>query len=281
MNTHDEEHKVELSGFFKNLEKGVDDCIKGYNAELANFFADLKPAIDIAEQVQTELDRTAATRFTVFKYFSKQERTQEIYLSRIFSDLLNPSGNHGQRSRFLQLFLDELIRRNNEWSKKLRGVIPGMSLKECKTHLEFRTPERRKIDVVLEIPLEGKNDVFWIGIENKPWAGDQEEQIADYLKALLEKSPEKAQMLYFSGNGKEPSETALGTLENWEKDLCLTVPYRSNSKGYPSLEGWLEQCREQCEAERVRWFLKDLLEYIKSQFENLAHTEPETEENKA
>ena len=266
MNTHDEEHKVELSGFFKNLEKEVDDCIKGYNAELANFIAGLKPAIDIAERAQAELDRTAATRFTVFKYFSKQERTQEIYLSRIFSDLLNPSGSHGQRSRFLQLFLDELIRRNHEWSKKLRGVIPGMSLKECKTHLEFPTPERRRIDVVLEIPLEEKNDVFRIGIENKPWAGDQEEQIADYLKALLEKSPEKARVLYFSGNGKEPSETALGKLENWEKDLCLTVPYRSNSKGYPSLEGWLEQCREQCEAERVRWFLKDLLEYIKSQF---------------
>lgn len=281
MSTHDEIYKTQLSDFFRDLGAEVDASINAYKVELTNFFASLSPALDIAERAQAELDRTAATQFTVFKYFSKQERTQEIYLSRIFGDLLNPSGNHGQGVRFLQLFLDELTRWNDEWSKKLRGVIPNMSLKGCKTHLEFPTPEGRRVDVVLEVPLEGKNDVFRIGIENKPWAGDQDEQIADYLKALLEKSPGNARVLYFSGNGKEPSEAALGKLEKWERDLCLTVPYRCNSRRYPSLENWIQQDREQCEAERVRWFLKDLLEYIKSQFEIPAQTEPETEENKA
>ena len=280
MSTHNEIYEAQLSDFFRDLGAEVDTSIDAYKVELTNFFASLSPALDIAERAQAELDRIAATRFTVFKYFSKQERTQEIYLSRIFGDLLNPSGNHGQGVRFLQLFLDELTRWNDEWSKELRDVLPNMSLRGCKTHLEFPTPERRRVDIVLELPLEGKNDVFRIGIENKPWTIDQKAQIKDYLETLLQKSRGNARLLYFSGDGSEPSKEALEGLDDQKRTLCLTVPYRRNSKGPPSLEGWLQQCREQCEAERVRWFLKDLLEYIKSEFKKSAHAEPETEENR-
>ena len=275
--THYEEHKTRLSNFFRNLGGEVDDTIDAYEVGLTNFFASLSPAVDIATRAQAELDRIAATRFSVFGYF----RERETDLSRIFADLLNPSGSHGQGDSFLRLFVAELTRQGNEWSNKLGGVLPNVSLEKCKAHLEFPTEEGRRIDIVLKIPYEEKDDVFWIGIENKPWAGYQDGQIADYLKALLQKPPGNALILCFSGDGCKPSEDALKGLDDQERSLCLTVPYRGNYGDYPSLENWLQQCREQCEAERVRWFLKDLLEYIKSQFEIPAHTEPETEENKA
>ena len=116
--------------------------------------------------------------------------------------------------------------------------------------------------MVLEIPLEGEREPLLIGIENKPWAGDQQEQIADYLEDLLEKS-DNSHILYLSGDGNGPSPASLNGLV---ERLCLIVPYRHKNKESPSLEGWLLQCREQCEAERVRWFLIDLLEYIERQF---------------
>ena len=275
--THYEEYKTQLRDFFRNLGEEIDDSINVYKVGLTSFFASLSPAVEIATRAQAELDRIAATRFSVFGYF----RERETDLSRIFADILNPSGSHGQGDSFLRLFVAELTRQGNEWSNKLGGVLPNVSLEKCKAHLEFPTEEGRRIDIVLKIPYEEKDDVFWIGIENKPWAGYQDGQIADYLKALLQKPPGNALILCFSGDGCKPSEDALKGLDDQERSLCLTVPYRGNNGDYLSLENWLQQCREQCEAERVRWFLKDLLEYIKSQFEIPAHTEPETEEKKA
>ena len=274
--THYEEHKTQLSNFFRNLGGEVEDTINAYEVGLTSCIASLSPAVDIATRAQADLDRIAATRFSVFRYF----RERETDLSRIFADILNPSGSHGQGDSFLRLFMAELTWQGNEWSNMMRDVLPNASLEGCKTHLEFPA-ERRRIDIVLEIPYEEKDDVFWIGIENKPWAGDQEGQIADYLDTLLKKSPENARMLYFSGDGKNPSKGAWGGSDDQKRLLCLTVPYRQNSDEHPSLENWLQQCWEQCEAERVRWFLKDLLEYIKSQFEIPVHTDSETEENKA
>ena len=280
---HDKEYKTQLSDFFRNLGEEVDDSINIYKVELTNFFASLRPAVDIATRAQAELDRIAATRFSVFGYF----RERETDLSRIFADLLDPSGSHGQGDSFLRLFVAELTRQENGWPNKLGGVLPNVSLDGCKTHLEFWTgkgggsdEKKGRIDIVLEIPYEE----FWIGIENKPWAGDQKGQISHYLDTLRKKSRKKnARMLYLSGDGTEPSEDAWEGSDDKKRDrsLCLTIPYRQNSDERLSLENWLQQCWEQCEAERVRWFLKDLLEYIKSQFENSAHTEPENGENKA
>ena len=274
--THYEEHKTQLSNFFRNIGGEVDDTINAYEVGLTSFFASLSPAVDIATRAQAELDRIAATRFSVFGYF----RERETDLSRIFADLLNPSGSHGQGDSFLRLFMAELTRQGNEWSNKLRGVLPNVSLEGCKPHLEFLTKEGRRIDIVLEIPHEGEN-AFCIGIENKPWAKAHKEQIANYLKDLLEECDENALLLYFSGNGSEPDDKAYGKLDNERRSRCLTVPYRQSNSDSLSLESWIQQCREQCEAERVRWFLKDLLEYIRNQFENTVHTEPETEENRA
>lgn len=261
MITHDEVYKTQLSDFFRDLGVEVDASIDAYKVELTNFFASLSPAVDIATRAQAELDRIAATQFSVFGYF----RERETDVSRIFADLLNPSGSHGQGDSFLRLFVAELIGQENEWSNKLRSVLPNVSLEGCKTHLEFPTKEGGRIDIVLDIPRESEN-AFRIGIENKPWAIAQKDQIANYLKDL-EEYDENARLLYFSGDGSEPHQEAYGEFYNKRRSHCLTVPYRRNRKDYPSLENWIQQCREQCESERVRWFLKDLLEYIERQFD--------------
>ena len=215
-------------------------------AELTSFFGGLGPAIDIARRAQKEMDRRAATKFSIFDYF----RVRETDLSRIFADLLDPSGSHGQGDRFLSLFLKE--------------TLPKYSLPQTLTntkmvHREYSTHERRKIDIVLEMP-----DNHWIGIENKPWAEEQERQVEAYIEYLQGKVKKSgaAWILYLSGNGSDPQ-----TLPDDPKlrKRCRTVPYLKN-RTRSSLENWIEQCWKECEAEQVRWFLKDLLEYIQRNF---------------
>jgi len=126
-------------------------------------------------------------------------------------------------------------------------------------HLEYSTHERRKIDIVLEM-----SDNHWIGIENKPWAEEQERQVEAYMEYLQSKVKKSgtAWILYLSGNGSDPQ-----TLPDDPKlrECCGTVPYRKNRTS-GSLENWIEQCWRECEAERVRWFLKGLLKYIQQTF---------------
>ena len=214
--------------------------------ELTSFFSGLGPAVDIARRAQEEMDRRAATKFSIFDYFHEWE----IYLSRIFADLLDPSGSHGQGDRFLSLFLKETL---PEYS-------PPRTLTNAKmVHLEYSTHERRKIDIVLEMP-----DNHWIGIENKPWAEEQERQVEAYIEYLQSKVKKNgiAWILYLSGDGSDPQ-----TLPDDPKlrECCRTVPYRKN-RTESSLENWIEQCWRECEAEQVRWFLKNLLEYIQREF---------------
>lgn len=243
---HVEVCETELRNFFGNLGREVSSTIKAHKDELTSFFSGLGPAVDIAKRAQEEMDRRAATKFSIFDYF----RVRETDLSRIFAGLLDPSDTHGQGDRFLFLFLKETL---PEYS-------PPQTFANAKmVHLEYSTHERRKIDIVLEM-----SDNHWIGIENKPWAEEQERQVEAYMEYLQSKVKKSgtAWILYLSGNGSDPQ-----TLPDDPqlRECCRTVPYRKNRTS-GSLENWIEQCWRECEAERVRWFLKDLLEYIQRKF---------------
>ena len=271
IDTYDEEceNEIQLRDFFVKRGAKVDGAIGTYRAELTGFFSGLGAAVDIAERTQEELDRIAATQFSVFSYF----RPVETDLSRIFVDLLRPSGSHGQGDLFLRLFLDGL-KDTDGLSKGMTSSLSSHNLRECKVHPELRTQAYRdkapgRIDIVLEMP-----DNVWIGIENKPWAKDQDRQVEFYLKDLRNRGT--GRMLYLSKDGKNPAEWP--TLNREARDRCLTVPYRRGKDGSPSLEHWIEKCRERCEAEVVRWFLKDLLHFIRREFVFRAHDVSEAEE---
>ena len=193
-----------------------------------SFFAGLGPVVNIAKRVQAELDRTAATKFSVFEYFKQAatNRIREIHLSRVFGDLLDPTGVHGQGAHFLRLLLDEV--QLEDFSR--------LCLQKCKVHLEHPTNTGRKIDIALEIP-----DNRWIGIENKPWAEEGEEQVKHYLEDLQSKDA-NAWMLYLSGNGSCPL-----SLQGCGNTNCLTVPYRSHGDNSLSVENWIRQCWKECE----------------------------------
>ena len=62
------------------------------------FVDELAPRLETARALERQLDAHLARRFNVFDYL----RRDELGLSRIVADLLNPEGKHGQGDIFLK-----------------------------------------------------------------------------------------------------------------------------------------------------------------------------------
>ena len=229
--------------------KGADERTR------VRFFAELAPRLETARELDLELDRRLARRFNVFDYL----RTDERGLSRIIADLLNPQAGHGQGTVFLRTLLEEL-----KWFP-LRH-----DLDECtiSASVEHRTSSGRKIDVVVRV-IAPNRQAWCLAIENKPFAGDQENQVSDYLEYLEEKFGERFLLLYLPPTGEGPSERSVDSKEldeRW-KGRFGVVPYHEGQDEHSdefdvfryrfSLTGWFAKSREQCKVDRLRWFLHD------------------------
>ena len=197
------------------------------------------------------MDRVAATRFSIFWYFKRNENI----LSGIFADLLRAEGSHGQGATFLELFLEEIDRDRGDGAcyRVARDYRVGDG---CAVETEHVVPEKRRIDIVVRL---GKGGEQWLAIENKPWADEQPDQLGAYAGYVHDHDPD-ACIVYMSGDGSESR-----TITDEKRAYCRTMSYRESRFG-PSVEGWIRRCVERCEADRVRWFLMDMLRYIREVF---------------
>ena len=289
------EVQQEFGAFFDNLQENVEEIAVGrrrtltanVNIDLTRLFSILEPTLAAAtiairvleERERVERDRRTGRRFTAFDLV----RTQELDLSRIFAGLLRSTGDHSQGNLFLWLLIEELSVAHAKAAELLRAFQPSSSYT---VHLEYPIRDEAKlpgqkiagsVDIVLEI--EGNR---WIAIENKPSAVDQPLQVDRYLFALAHEveqgggREDQIALLYWSGDGSDPDLPDLTQFDSsWDKatrerqerlrSRCLTVPYRK-AFGYPSVEGWIRRCWVECESDRVRSFLRQLMEYIQRHF---------------
>jgi hypothetical protein len=103
---------------------------------------------------------------------------------------------------------------------------------------------------------------FGIGVENKPWAGEQPDQVKDYLCHLRRRYGEKFVLLYLSGNGEGPQSVVVPELIRLEKrDQFRLLDYRTG------LTAWLQACVCDCKAESVQAFLRQFQQYLMNKFE--------------
>ena len=86
--------------------------------EYERFFAELVPRLEMARDLERKLGRKLAHRFNNLDYL----RDDELGLSRIIADLLNPKASHGQGVLFLQTLL-ALERLKNIRLRKLRVLL--------------------------------------------------------------------------------------------------------------------------------------------------------------
>ena len=223
--------------------------------EYERFFAELTPRLEGVRVLAGELDRELAHRFNVFDYL----RDDELGLSRIIADLLDPKASHGQGTLFLQTLLSlEGVRHARSWPD-----IDRLRVRVVEREREIRSG--RRLDIFVEIGADEQR--YCLAIENKPYAADQKNQIRDYLAWLEEKYPERFLLLYIPPNGTRPSEWSIREteLEKWSDGFAI-MPYCEGSEERTdkdpfripqSVADWLRECRRNCEVDRLREFLRN------------------------
>lgn len=179
-----------------------------------------------------------APDFSIFDYF----RADEMALSNCLAGLLDPQGRHGQGGIFLRAFF-KTICPETTWIK---------GFEHCGVTTEKQANGQRRIDVHLDFP-EGS-----VGLENKPWAGDQELQLSDYADYLeLSANGNKWLLLYLCN--REPSENSL---QKAKRELL-----ESNGNfvqcNYFQLIQWLDICKAEAKALSVRIFIEEIVKFVR------------------
>jgi len=217
----------------------------------------LKDVIAATQRIEASRKMYAAQiapDFNAFNYI----QTNELMLSRILADLLDPSKSHAQGDLFLKGFLKLLA---CDWF----GSIDLTSSPEQKIKVDTEVQTKasrtqRSMDIYLTI----KSDQHDIGlcIENKPFASDQGKQMVDYYKELENRKHSLFHLVYLKYDGSEPSEYSVSKdqLESWLVDEKITI------LSYADLVPWLESCLGYVQNIRVEVFVKEFIGYIQKNF---------------
>lgn len=178
----------------------MDESRRSERRRLQQFFVELNPVLEAARKLERELDRHLAHRFNVFDYMG-DGRPGEVLLSRIIGDLLNPAARHGQGASLLGLLLEKL-------SAESHTPMPTPDLsKPVRVRLERLIPGGRFIDITVDV--ETGAGPWCLAIENKPFAGDQPNQVRDYLEYLKDEYDARFVLIYLSPRGAGPTGYSL------------------------------------------------------------------------
>jgi len=220
---------------------------EAYRKKLSKFFEPLIFKYRVAREVKKHTDRYLASDFNLVEVMGPDENK----ISNIIAKLLNPNGEHGQGDVFLRKFLEVL----ENFVKPEWLSFENLALSQVKIEREHSTNNNRKIDIFLKFP-EGV-----VAIENKLWAGEQEKQLEDYAR-YLEGMGDKFLLIYLDGLGRK----AESIKQNLKEELKEKKKFIELSYG-EFLLTWLRECLKECEADKVRWFLRDFISWIEENFE--------------
>ena len=112
------------------------------------------------------------------------------------------------------------------------------------------------------VNVGGKNGIV---IENKPWATDQKEQLKDYADEAAKRFSDCWVLIYLHGTGKAVDEYTISKKKLQE--LEAGGNFFNTDYSY-FLIRWLQICLERVEAEKMRWFLRNFIDYIEKEFQN-------------
>ena len=186
----------------------LEEVRQARNEDCVRLLQELTPHL----QAVREQDRRLARHFNVFRYL----RDDELGLSRIIADLLDPDGEHGQGATYLEAMLELL---------EVREVAPAGSDSGRVRVVTERGTGGRFIDITVDVPANGRT--FCLAFENKPYAGDQQRQCIDYLEFLKREYGEHFLLVYLPPRHRMPEESSLPLAdyrERWTKHFRV-LPY--------------------------------------------------------
>lgn len=205
---------------------------------IENFLSKISTMTKTAQKYSEDIKSELAPDFLALDFL----RRDELGLSRILANLLDPKGSHGQGPVFLELFLQQF------WPE----MIPHAS--NARVKCEATTSRGRKMDIKVDLTPRSA-----MVIESKIWwAGDQAHQIKDYLEEL-KSNCDLYRVLYLTPvKGTRPSKHSI------DESLCneAIVSGRLTLPGPTDLRTWVKECISACQSFRVRSFLDELLLFI-------------------
>ena len=215
--------------------------------EFRQGFESLRTVFDSLSAMSRELDRSTGRAFNIFRLLGVEWLEPRTH-SKVLVGLLDPNGTHAQGSVFLRRFLRIAARSSNHrrWAwpfprcRSIALTSPGF----VKAEHDIGTG---RIDIL----LKRYEQSVVIAVENKIFAGEQEEQLSRYGKWLKdhETRPWTTALIFLTPDGRK-SETA------------GDYPYsRMSYKNH--IASWLEGCITEVEAIRVREILRQYLETVR------------------
>lgn len=203
--------------------------------------------ISIVKKHEEEMDKDGS-RFNIFSILNVSSNEVRLH-SNFIAELLNRKGTHSFSNSFCKLFIKELIQLDN--SKVLINFNFDNYIVEVEKSTGLINQDYTsggRIDIVITDNIKNR-----IIIENKIFAGDQENQLLRYYNF-----DKNALLLYLTLKGNFPSEWSTnGKLQNNKDYYCIS---------YQNLiSKWLLKCIELSkEKPKVKETISQYLHIIKN-----------------
>jgi hypothetical protein len=211
---------------------------------LMSLLADVATRKRAWRELRLTFARKHAPDFNVFEFL----RADEIGLSGVIRWMLDPGGSHGQGDAFLRAFCVTF------------GIKQQFATDCAVAETEFAThaiaANRRRIDVHVQC------GDFILAIENKPYAGWQRRQVADYLDHLEEAAGGRHCLVLLKGDAGPVPADQLAAADAG----ALIREGRLIDSDYGELGKWVRACADLCEAARVCAVLGDFADHLEWEF---------------
>lgn len=219
-------------------------------SDFNKFLADVGPLAARDRNRALEAAKEEAPEFRALSFFE----SGEVVATKILAYLLTPSAPHGQGDWFLRKFLEVL---EVDLSNSRIGSPTVQTNAPCYT---LGTEERsgyRLMDILIQFRADGVDYV--VVIESKShYAGDQENQIRDYLRHIRKAFPRSKKFLFYLKDGKPPGTISIPQVD-WEgaktERICQAKPYRE------VMSSWISEC-EKCKPAKLKSFLGDFADFL-------------------
>jgi hypothetical protein len=219
----------------------------------------LKDPLETSRNERTRINRLYARSFSALGYFDNNETKQ----TEIIGSLLSPKGTHGQGTLFLRHLLTKV------WPSTKVDEWPEEALQRVRIYREHY------IDCDLQTGKSSRRIDLWLHVDNHRVlaieskakdAVDQWRQVDEYLRHMKQVCSVPYKLLYLSWDGSQPSSDSI-TAEDWTQARDFHVAEAHCYADF--IRDWLGRCKAECESDRVRFFIEDLIAFVDSSDERL------------
>tara|TARA_R110000868_G_scaffold363678_1_gene626019 strand:- start:21232 stop:22455 length:1224 start_codon:yes stop_codon:yes gene_type:complete len=205
--------------------------------------------ISIIQKKYDDLAEYSGEYYNVFDILGV--RSDELSHSAILVNLLDAKGKHGQKDIFLKLFIEQIkpLLENSKYSEHINSFDTEKAIANKEIHIgqvNLQKAEGGRVDIVVR---SGDKHII---IENKIYAGDQNQQLMRY-----DNEYKNDPIIYLTLNGDTPSESSKGNLVLGTDFICISYKV--------DISNWLQKCiKEMANKPIIRETLNQYLFLIKS-----------------